>query len=113
MYQVGPDDLKHTCRPTEDVTKNLTDLTFLHDVAVLHNLRCVSSVCLAFFCSSLKLLSASHAFRRRYFGGGTGRSDSDESFYCTFIGNILVCKHSFVYSDLSCSDHTHVSIGQT
>jgi hypothetical protein len=100
VYQVGPDDLKHTCRPTEDVTKNLTDLTFLHDVAVLHNLRCVSNVCLVFSCSSLKLHSASHAFRRRYFGGGTGRSDSDESFYCTFIGNILVCKRDIPSSTL-------------
>ena len=66
VQRIKVDELKHTCRPTEDTASDLTTLTYLHDLAVLHNLR------------------------RRYFGGGTGHSASDPSFYCTFIGNILV-----------------------
>ena len=66
VHQVGADDLKHTCRPTEDLAADLTELTFLHDIAVLHNLR------------------------HRYFGGGTGSSSHNQSYYCTFVGNMLV-----------------------
>jgi hypothetical protein len=75
VQRVRVDELKHTCRPQEDTASDLTTLTYLHDLAVLHNLQ------------------------RRYFGGGTGHSASDHSFYCTCIGNILVRniqRHSFL-----------------
>ena len=66
QHHVDAEDLKHACRPVEDMNSDLTQLTFLHDVAVLHTLR------------------------RRYFGGGTGHGTDSESFYCTYIGQILV-----------------------